>query len=64
MLYFFQTLLAVLVVLIILPQTPTENILLRKFHETGIFTNYSEAQSFLNRFTWCCIFIFLTIIFF
>ena len=64
MFYFFQLAISILIILIIVPQTPTENILLRKFHETGIFTNYNEAKSFLISFTWFSILVFLIITFF
>ena len=43
--------LALFVILLLTPQTPTENALLRKFHESGIFTNYGEAKWFLNFFS-------------
>nr|YP_009106299.1 hypothetical chloroplast RF47 [Interfilum terricola]AIT95145.1 hypothetical chloroplast RF47 [Interfilum terricola] len=55
---------AVLIILLIVPQTPTENFLLRKLHEMGIFANYNEAKWFLNFFTWFSIFFFLILTFF
>jgi hypothetical protein len=59
MLNFFQFLTGILIIVLIVPQTPTENIVLRKFLETGFFTNYSEAKSFLKISTWVLIFLFL-----
>ena len=47
-------------ILLIVPQTPTENIVLRKLVETGFFLNYSEAKTFLIFLTWCLIFCFLS----
>jgi hypothetical protein len=48
MLNFFQFLTGILIIVLIVPQTPTENIVLRKFLETGFFTGYSEAKSVLK----------------
>ena len=63
MLNFFQFLTGILIIVLIVPQTPTENIVLRKFLETGFFTNYNEAKSFLNFITWFLIFLFLILTF-
>jgi hypothetical protein len=63
MLNFFQLLTGILIIVLIVPQTPTENIVLRKFLETGFFTNYSEAKSFLKLTTWFLIFLFLILTF-
>lgn len=54
---------AIFVILLIVPQTPTENVVLRIFYETRIFTNYGQAKKFLNLVTWVCIFFFLLITF-
>lgn len=53
---------ALFLILLITPQTNKENILLRKFHESGFFMNYNEAKSFLNIITWITISFFLFII--
>lgn len=63
-LLFFQLLTAILIIILITPQTPTENIVLRKFIETGFFTDYGEAKSFLKLTTWFLIVIFLLLTFF
>jgi preprotein translocase subunit SecG len=55
----FQILISILIIILIVPQTPTENIVLRKFIETGFFSNYSEAKKSLTQITWSLIFIFL-----
>ena len=55
---------SIFVLVLIIPQTPTENALLRIFNESRFFTNYGEAKWFLNFLTWSCIFIFLLISFF
>ena len=57
----FRFFFAVLVILLIVPQTPTENNLLREFNNTGLFTNYGEAKWFLNFITRFSIFMFLVI---
>lgn len=58
-----QFVIGILIIVLIVPQTPTENIVLRKFLETGWFTNYSEAKNFLKITTWCLIFLFLILTF-
>nr|YP_009106218.1 hypothetical chloroplast RF47 [Binuclearia lauterbornii]AIT95063.1 hypothetical chloroplast RF47 [Binuclearia lauterbornii] len=52
---------ALLLIVLITPQTDKENIVLRKFHESGFFMNYNEAKHFLNRITWISIGFFLII---
>lgn len=58
-----QLIIGVFLIVLIIPQTPTENIVLRKFTETGFFTNYNEAKNFLNLITWLLIFSFLFLTF-
>jgi hypothetical protein len=62
MLHFVHVLIGILIIVFIVPQTPTENIVLRKFLETGFFVNYAEAKGVLNFITWflICTFLFLT----
>ena len=66
MVNFFRLLIAIFVIVIYVPQTPTENILLRVLNQTSFFTNYNyvETQTFLNRLNWILIPVFLTITFF
>ena len=64
MINFFRLLTAFFVIAIIVPQNPTENILLRVLNETLFFSNYSETQKFLNRLIWFLIAFFLIITFF
>jgi protein translocase SecG subunit len=63
MLKIIQLFISFLLILLIVPQTPTENIVLRRFSETGFFTSYNEAKNFLNILTWTLIFSFLIITF-
>ncbi len=63
MLKIIQLFLSFLLILLIVPQTPTENIVLRIFSDTGFFTSYNEAKNFLNILTWTLIFSFLIITF-
>jgi protein translocase SecG subunit len=58
-----QLVIGIVLIILIIPQTPTENIVLRKFSETGFFTNYNETKKFLNRITWALISVFLLITF-
>lgn len=63
MLKIIQLISGVLILLIVIPQTPTENIVLRKFNETGFFENYKNAKRFVDRLTWSLIFTFLILTF-
>lgn len=56
-----RLLLAFLVILVILPQTEFDNLLLRRFNETGLFSNYAEAKSVLKWLTWTLLFLFLVL---
>nr|QDE53600.1 hypothetical chloroplast RF47 [Micractinium sp. LBA 32] len=64
MLHFIELLIALSIIFLIVPQTPTENIVLRKLLETGLFTNYSKAKDFLIWMTWFLIFFFLLLLIF
>lgn len=61
MLQFLQVILAVLVVVLLIPQTTKVNFVLRKFYESGMFRTYSEAKWFLNRLTWGVVFSFFLV---
>ena len=63
MLNIIRLIFAICVILLIVPQTQTENILLRIFYETRIFKNYGQTKKVLNLITWICIFIFLFLTF-
>jgi hypothetical protein len=60
---FLQVLIGFFLIIVITPQTQTENIVLRKFVETGFFTNYGEAKSFVKNLTWGLIGTFLGLTF-
>ena len=62
MLKFIELIIALSIIFLIVPQTPTENIVLRKLVETGLFTNYSKAKDFLIWITWFLIFVFLILL--
>ena len=66
MIKILQLFFALVLIILITPQTatPNENIVLRKFLETGFFANYSEAKWFLSFLTWISIFLFLVLTFF
>lgn len=63
MLKLIQLISGVLILIIVIPQTPTENIVLRKFNETGFFENYKNAKKFVDRLTWSLIFTFILLTF-
>lgn len=56
-----QILSAVLVIIILIPQTTKVNYLLRKFYESGAFRSYSEAKRFVTRLTWGSIGVFFVL---
>ena len=60
---FLQVLIGFFLILVITPQTQTENIVLRKFVETGFFTSYGEAKNFVKNLTWGLIGAFLGLTF-
>ncbi len=59
MLQTLQLFIAISIIILIVPQTPTENVILRRFLDTGFFANYSEAKSVVRGLTWFLIFSFL-----
>lgn len=59
MLSTIRLLIAIFVLILIAPQTQKSNLVLRVFHESGFFIDYSEAKWFLNILTWLSIFTFL-----
>lgn len=59
MLSTIRLIIALVVLILIAPQTQKSNLVLRIFHESGFFVDYSEAKWFLNLFTWTLIFTFL-----
>ena len=62
MLQFIEVLIALSIIFLVVPQTPTENVVLRKLLETGFFTNYNKAKNFLTLLTWSLIFSFLILL--
>jgi len=63
MLKIIQLCVGIFIIALISPQTPTENIVLKKLVNTGFFISYGEAKSFLRFFTWGLIFLFLFLTF-
>ena len=63
MFHFIEILIALSIIFLVVPQTPTDNIVLRKFIETGFFRNYSTAKNFVTKMTWFLIFLFLGFLF-
>lgn len=61
MLQIVQVFLALVVLVLLIPQTTKVNFVLRKFYESGVFANYSEAKRFLTRLTWGSIFAFFVV---
>lgn len=53
---FFVT---VCLIALIVPQTNTENALLRAFNSSNLFKNYGEAKAFLRTATWLSIFFYI-----
>eukprot|EP01023_Acetabularia_acetabulum_P067721 TRINITY_DN9410_c0_g1_i1.p2 TRINITY_DN9410_c0_g1~~TRINITY_DN9410_c0_g1_i1.p2 ORF type:complete len:167 (-),score=12.92 TRINITY_DN9410_c0_g1_i1:35-535(-) len=46
-----RAVLAILVIALVVLQTPTDNFLLNQFADSGLFTGYGEAKKFLNALT-------------
>ena len=63
MLNLLRLMFAIFVIVLIVPQTPKENIVLRALHFKRILANYGEEKRFLNNFTWFCILTFLALAF-
>lgn len=62
MLHFIELVIALSIIFLVLPQTPTENIVLRKLLEIGLFATYSQAKNFLIKITWSLVFVFLILL--
>lgn len=62
MLHFIELIVALSIIVLIVPQTSTENVVLRKLLETGFFTNYKKAKDFLIWITWVLISFFLILL--
>lgn len=61
MLFTVRLIIALFVLILLAPQTEKSNVVLRIFHESGFFIDYSEAKWFLNLLTWLSVFIFLLV---
>lgn len=59
---FLELFIALCIILIIVPQTPTDNVILRKLFATGWFPNYPQAKKLLVFLTWGLVFIFLILL--
>ena len=55
----FQVFSAILIIILVIPQTGEINFLLRKLYEKGVFRSYREGKAFLSRLTWGTIITFL-----
>lgn len=53
---------AIIILLLLVPQTPRQNKLLTDFLESGLFSNYIEANTVLKIFTISSIIIFFIMI--
>jgi len=61
MMNLFRLIFAIFIIVLIVPQTPKENIVLRALHSRRILANYGEEKRFLMKFTWFSILFFLLI---
>ena len=62
MLQFIELVIAFSIIILVVPQTPTENIVLRTLLETGFFGGYRQAKDFLIQTTWILMFLFFVIL--
>ena len=61
MLTFIRFILTLVLIVLIVPQTNTENIMLRAFNNSNLFKSYGEAKYFLRWLTWTLIAIYLLV---
>lgn len=59
LLILLQIINCILIIFLIGPQTSTDNIVLQRFVESGLFINYMEAKDVLNFLSWFLLFFFL-----
>lgn len=64
MLTIIRFVVTVSLIALIVPQTNTENALLRAFNSSNLFKNYGEAKSFLRFVTWLSIFLYIALTYF
>jgi hypothetical protein len=53
--------LAIILRILIIPQTSFDNLVVRQFNESGLFANYAEAKQVVSLATWGCLFAFLAL---
>jgi preprotein translocase subunit SecG len=58
---FFVT---ICLIALVVPQTNTENALLRAFNSSNLFKNYVEAKAVLQFLTWLSIFLYIVLTYF
>ncbi len=63
MLNLFRLISAIFLIILIAPQKPKQNIVLRVLYSRRIFATYGETKRFLYNFSWFCIIFFLTLAF-
>lgn len=61
MLTFIRFSLTLALIILIVPQTNTENIMLRAFNNSNLFKSYGEAKHFLRWLTWTIIAMYLLV---
>lgn len=61
MLNALQVFLGLLVLVLLIPQTPKVNFTLRRFYASGVFATYSEAKRFMTRLSWGTLFIYFLV---
>ena len=62
MLHFIEIIIALSIIVVVVPQTPTENVVLRKLVESRLFVSYNAAKQFLIWTTWSLTFLFLIVL--
>jgi preprotein translocase subunit SecG len=64
MLTIIRLVVTISLIVLIVPQTNTENTLLRTFNNSNLFKNYGEAKAFLSFVTWFSIVLYLALTYF
>jgi preprotein translocase subunit SecG len=62
MLQFIELIIAFSIIILVVPQTATENIVLRTLLDTGLFGGYRQAKEFLIKTIWILIFLFFVLL--
>ncbi len=61
MLTLFRFFASITLIALLVPQTHTENVVLRAFNNSNCFKSYGEAKAFVSFITWLSIFLYIVL---